>query len=445
MSSTHGFDSYAPLLFDLSFVLKDGREVVIKATDILQSISIEASEKSFWSGQIVLFDYEFEYLENVLLSLGPERYMRFKWGWDVGRNTTEFPLYYGRIMKITPSYTHEGATFTLDLLQAEPPVALFDRPPLSWPAGMTASDIVRELASQYGWKTVDPNGRQTIQDSVGTLGELSLSGESAYKFARESLLPKARDTDGNAFSMFWRVSGEVHFHTPNYLDKEIAARYTFARSVMGDVISFSPTDESAFEAIYNRGKTVFYGFDSKTGEKLEIETDKDGHVPGTSPTVVKDAKHYRDTPGDVTRRVYVSARDAEEFEHLVYTRMRDFSTATYRASMEVRGTHNVQQLDLVEVQYFKGNGQPHYLSGIYTVHKVEQKLDAGGWTTTFELLREGTKAPTPDAPKHEQTKTLNPKDKTNVQDEQKAAIQRALAGIQGQKIEVTELKIPESL
>jgi len=384
--------SLAPIAAEIIFETAGGEMIDIPAHDFLQSLEITFADQAAWTGSLRFFDHEGDYLENLLIATGAHRRIFFRWGWDVGRGVRENPLFTGTVLKYTPTFTPEGVEIQMDLAQDEAFVQVLDKKFRSWGEEATASEIFREIAADRHWKMVDVNGNPTVEDTVGQVGPLNLKGESDLKFIMETLLPKAQNSQGQRFKFTFGRVGEAHFHSTSFLPR-LAAEYNFARSAMGDVISFAPSEDVVFSDLWGRGNAVYYAVDSAEGTRSELETTDKGGSPEAANIVHPDAAYFAQIDGAVKAAIPFIARDAEELERQVHHHLQHFRDASYPAELEVRGTHAMALNEYVTVNYYKQDGQLHYLSGTFRVQSLTHNYDTGGWRTALQLYREGTKVP----------------------------------------------------
>lgn len=393
-------DSYSPLIFEVLLPIPTpggDRIVELRGTDFLQSINIELVDSASWKGSIVLFDQQGQTLEDLIIAAQPERRILFRWGWDDGRGGIErYPLYEGHITIPKPEFTHEGVSLTLELVSHSVLDALLDKQSRSFPEGVfTISEIFELLAEKRGWKTEDRDGNNTVELTKGIIEKpLSQINESDIRFIKTKLVPEAVNQKGRGdYRFFFDPDGVVHFHTPDFIRRELAATYRVFRDSGGEVVRFSPKDDTFYMALRGAHDADYTSIDSLAGVQTARRTSGTDGIEGASQAVNDDAALLTNLRGETKAKIQVIARTERELLRKMtarFDRLRDFA---YTAELEVRGTHQIQTLDRINVEWLRQDGQLHYLSGKFQVHGVQHVVDPGGWRTTFQLQRKGTRRP----------------------------------------------------
>lgn len=416
-------DAYSPLLIELLLQQGAGKpDVRLPAQQYLRSIQVEITNDAAWTATVVLYDPEGDYLENLLSSVDiGNRFLKFRWGWDRGDGVSPFPLMLGQMVTWEPAFTEQGVELSIDLTAAALSAAILDKRVRSYPEGKRVSDIVREIAADRGWPTQDTLGRDTIEDTDGTLDKpIQNYEESDYRFVRDQLVPLAANKDGERFMCYFNRD-EIHFHSKGFLTRQntpvqVAKTYTFARDAKGEVLAFTPRNASMY-AIVTGGENAVYTFvDERTGRRIEIETTREGG-PDNVIVTYPDEKATVDTGDGVKARIHIPARSEAEGRMLVRAAYGLKREQPYEASIEVRGTHEFDVGDFIEVKYHTRSGREHYLSGMFFVTAIQHQIDAGSWTTTAELIRSGQGL----APGQPSTDVIDSDKKRAVQTEQKGS------------------------
>lgn len=408
-------DSYAPLIIEILFETSRGQLIEIPAHQFLQSFEVSFSDRSSVSGTLSLFDFEGDYLESFFIIEGKKRLVFLRWGWDDGRGITQHPQFIMSVTKYTPTFTAEGVALQLDLTATHAVGQVRDKKGRSWPAGKTATEIFREIAADRSWKLIDRFGRNTVEESDGTLPEINQSGESDMNFIREILLPKSANVGKQSFKFFIDKDGTAHFHSTPFLNR-VAIIYNFARSAMGDVVSFAPTDDSLFGLLKGAGNAVYIAVDAAAGVKTEERTTDTGGVPGSKKNLPPDSAHITDHPGDRKARIVITAITPEELLRKAAHRIDRLRGESYKAELSVKGTHAPQAMDFVTANYYKRDGQIHYLSGTYRVQTVTHTVDSSGWQTMLALVREGKRSTEEKTTRQEADQHLPAKKDANTED-----------------------------
>jgi len=281
-----------------------------------------------------------------------------------------------------------------------------EKAPRSWPAGKKAHEVFLDICAKWGWRTVDSRGMPTVEESVETLGELSMATESDFKFIQDYLVPRAVNANKQPFSFYVRHDA-VHFHSDDFA-KQIAAVYNFGRSMTGEVLSFAPSDVGFFSALAGGRKSYYVAIDAKEGTKIEQKTTDAGAPSGGRAPVAPDSQAFGDLGDAAKSRRTLVARDPVEFANEVAATVMRLRSMTYQATLDVIGTHALVPQDFVQVNYIMTNGRSHYLSGVFRAATVTHKIDSSGWVVSAELYRQGTKPPEANATKHEEGQTVTP-------------------------------------
>jgi hypothetical protein len=496
-------DSYSPLLIELLFVVGKKKVIQIPTQDFFQSLSWEQNEGSGWRGTIMLFDPHSGYLEDLILAAQSNRLVIVRWGWQQDSKGNYIGLksqraYEGYITFYEPTFEQEGLTLKLDVAQQGVigNVLAGSAPKngaRSWSGQQRVSDIVRIIAQKNRWLVQEtgfyaptggaPRGEQftrdTIENSEGIIGRdvIQPSNMKDIPFIRDVLTPMAINQDGDHFFFglptvrnVSAVTGGLreaedkqmvcHFHSEFYSGSSggsqqkgekkskirLAKSYTFARDEMGEVISFAPTDEKLFNVIEGLCNAQFKGLDSLRGTFEIIEVEELGGVPGSKRKVSRDTRYVTEIGGTRIVAVPLNARSADEVRWRAQHQYSKFRSSAYKAELTVRGTHDVDLLSHIEVNYFRRGEQSlgtdevlqadglrfkesssaraqrtrrplqkHYLSGTYLVVGITHEVGNGGWTTAFELQRNGHGYAGPDATEQPADITVDLKDAPETQ------------------------------
>jgi len=429
------------LLIEILFETADDVFVDIQAQDHFQSLELTLTSDAVWQGTLTLFDKLGGDLENLFIVTGSQRRMSLRWGWDDGRGINQYPPYICKVLKFMPSVAPEGITIVIEFMAAPAVEPLLNKElkPRSWPAGKTATEIFRDIAAKWGWVTVDQHGRSTVEESVGTLPEMSMADESDLKFIKEYLVPKAINVNERAFG-FYFTRDAVHFHSPDYVTRS-AAVYTFARDAWGDVIRFAPQDSNMFMAIMGGRAAQYESINAAEGQRTESNTTDDGPVEGGKNVVNPDSAYYEKLGDDIKAKISVVARTDQEFIQFVAHKMQNLRERTYTADLEVRGTHAIVPPEYVTVNYYRPDNTLYYLSGKFRTNRVTHRIDSSGWVTSAEMYREGVRQPQPSeaqtgqaarapkADKQQVDQEIVPKEDAQTQGTAKASVSGATSGV----------------
>jgi hypothetical protein len=396
-------NSAQPLFSSLLLVDAAGTETIIKTTHYLEEIELTTTSDGAWLAKIVLFDGGGDYLEQLTLYGGLSAYAKFRFGYE-GDGEDEAPLFVAQIVSPKPTFTPQGIRFELDLVSAVTLQPMLTRKPRSFPAGLTATEIVativddyRSLPAEQQWKSKDRRNLLTIQPSVGTLEEFSSSGESDIAFIREKILPRAVDADKNGFVFYFDEDNAVHFHSINYgrsttgVEYPLVKSYVYARDSSGDVLSFDVSDNVIQSMLMGAGDNHYLGVDSEKGTATEQPTDALSGVDGSKLVSKGDTTYRAPSDNGLNTRIPVVTRTVEELALMSASRFSRLQEAAYSAELVVMGTHEVRAQDYISIRYLKADGSDHYLSGIFKVMSLQHTFNRSGFVTKMTCQRSGTK------------------------------------------------------
>lgn len=368
-----------------------GTPLALSFQEYLQELSIELVPGGAWTGQLTLFDTDFDTLEKAIIAAERDRNLDIRFGWDDPNDDVQ-RNYQGWIVRYQPEFQPNGTILTIEIMaRAAGPVVL-DKKIRSYPEGSLASDIVRTISFERGWLTSDLFGNQTIEDTTPPLETpFSSKGESDLNFIREQLLRQAQSASGSKsrFLFYFDEEGSVHFHTPEFLPSQTHV-YRFARDINGEVDSFGITDASIFGVLGGGGNTKFSSPTSAQGGTAETASTVSGGINNAGSPNTADAAALPSLGDGTHSYVNILARDPAEVERVAAARFDDYRRLVFQAVLTVRGTHRVRMIDFIQVDVVKTNGELHYLSGLFQVFKIKHTFGAGGtWSTSFEMIRGG--------------------------------------------------------
>jgi hypothetical protein len=368
-------------------LISGGVSTDLPGHQFLQSFEMEVVTKGAWKATITLFDPEGDRLENLIIAAGVERDVDFSFGRGA-RIPSENRSFTGRIAFYRPTFESHGVTLVLDVIPRVVIDAALDKQLRSFDEGQRASDIVEQIAVSRGWSTLSPEGRATIEPTIDAIKEpFSSNGESDFKFVDEQLRPQARNQDGEGgYLWFVDADNSVHFHTPNFLGP-VAHQFRYARDGSGDVIRFEPSDASIFGALLGGDTSIFGGLSSIDGAASEISSTGTAGVDGAGSSVESDGGSRLDLGEGVHSYWDITTRDPAELARLAPDRFDTFRRTPFQADVEVYGTHRVDPLEFVDIDYVKRNGLSHYLSGRFRTYTVTHTVELGDWKTSFACMR----------------------------------------------------------
>lgn len=423
--------SNIPIIMELIFPAAKGREALVLPQDFFQSLTVNLSLKTAWTAAITLFDPTGREIEELLIRLGGNRVLKFRWQWDDGRGfSAKTPLYTGGITKYSPEFTEQGTTLQIELVSQVVHSQVIQKRIRAFSAQISVSDIVELIAEERGWLIKDAEGRPTIESTPKPSGVyLHYSGNTSdTAFIKNKLLPLAVNKQGQGgYEFFVPQDNRVHFHTDAFYDasgrNRALAKFRFARDQMSDVIRFATTDDQFFNAVAGAGDTLFRSVDSLNGKRLALKASRKDGVQSDSPSkqiVGPDSVHFTDVEkqvdadigtlsslgnrigaaisefGEEVNRTFTwIAREADDMEARTKSRFDQLRKFPIKAELDIRGTHALFPQAMIEVEHFfpqtNDRSKPvlHYLSGVYRISSIEHSISGSGWTSSVNLFRSG--------------------------------------------------------
>ena len=365
--------------------------------------------------------------------------LKVQWNWNRYNDVLDLPaldeggfnapIYLLNVVKPNPTYTMQGIAFALEVVISV--VDGQDRDtftrlkynkngqnagPRAWPAGMLASDIFKSIADFYGWNNY------VVEPTTGILPEMRMTAiESHNDFIVKRLLPRAHNATNDRFLFYVDPYLQVNFHSVAWQanpdvtssvstrDIYISRAYRVFKDKMGEVLEFTPSDLTWAAMMSGGGNGVHEAVDSAAGEPVWNHTSATTGVNGAGPgTVVTGNTEYATTvaiPGQTGDAAQpsplqpIKGRDANDYNNQSTAWFSLRNSMNYQAEMTVRGTHAIFMTDAILVEYYNSSNSDaliNYLSGVFTVMGVEQRVDSGGWVTALQLMRTGMNPPTAD-------------------------------------------------
>jgi hypothetical protein len=366
-------------------LLSAGQTIDLPFHEYLMDMDVEVVSKSSWTGRLKLFDHQGDRLEQIIIAAGHDRDIDVQWGWADPTNNFQ-RQFHGSVMGYALEFMPHGSVVNFEVVSRSAFSQVIDRRIRSFQEGQRVSDIVREIAQSRGW-TVQ------IEDSVGFIEQpFNSKGESDLNFILEQLLPHAVSEQGSDFLCYFDEADVFHFHSP-FFGTPVQHSYNFTRDASGDVIMFSPQDNQLFGALFGGGNSLYSSPTSLQGGQAEQQTAQGAGLNGQGAPAAVDASAQVDLGAGVHSYNNIVARDPAEVERLTRARYAEYRRKAFKANLRVHGTHRVRVSDYVNVDFTKTDGTPHYLSGNFLVLRVKHTVGVGlGWTTEFEMQREGIEA-----------------------------------------------------
>jgi len=429
-------DVFAPLFFAIALSLPGSKlygngDIPISAFEMLQGITVSRRVNKVWSGTMELFDRTGGTFGDALF-VPQQTKVTICWNWAEqpgtevsGMTPLPYRTYVGTAIKINQVFARAGTTYTLEFINGtvgESAAYDFVNGPRAWIPPVKLSDVVKKIADFFGWEhtrtVTDTNGGSKILDTIAaTEGvydrELIIPAHmSATQFIVQTIVPMAHDPAGNHFAFYFDQDNIVHFHPHSYMEdlsgRQFIAPYSRTYLVYndpaGEVISFEPEDVSLFAAIRGTG-VIYRGINSDSGIPTERVSKLGAGVKvsapagsGAAPTKLMgmgsltgdDAMVMDPFSGKfVPSFQHLTTRKDIDVERMAVARQSEMATRALRARLVVKGTHAVNVMDYVKVNYLNQNGNPHYLTGFYQVIGIEDSVTRDSWTMSLELMRKG--------------------------------------------------------
>lgn len=367
-------------------LLSAGQTVPLPFRDFLTEMEVEIVSGGAWTAKIMLFDHLGDRLEKILIAAGRDRDINFKFGWD-DPNVPFQREFAGSVIQYMPEFMPHGVILNLEVIARSAFKQVVDKKIRSFAEGLTISEMVAAIVEDRGWTAI-------IEDTDGKMEQpFSSKGESDLNFIRSTLLPHAVNANGSDFVARFDEEDTFHFHSPTFQGAGPLKQHTyrFTRDISGDVIAFIPQDNQLFGVLFGGGNSLYSSPNSGTGGQEEQQTAQGEGLNGAGPPAVVDASSQLDMGPGVHSFNNIVARDPMEVERLTRSRFAEMRRYAFKANLRVHGTHRARVHDYINVDYTKVDGTPHYLSGNFQVFKIKHTVGVGlGWTTEFEMLREGT-------------------------------------------------------
>jgi hypothetical protein len=462
--TAYSADSYAPLRVLLYWKRPgDTKYLLIPTQDFFQQASIDQAQGT-WKGTINLYfkagyrrplmyasvDTNFnptgyatppgnptsDDLFNNIVVPGSKTEIVLKFGWDQKNEFSQSlfagaPAYYLSASIPRPSFTADGVAVTLEISGAVIGSTVVDRgKEPRWFSDKTASEIVREIADANGWTYDD----STIEDSCGMMETMKLDAdESHVDFIVNKLQPMAVNGRGESFTFYFDTetknaavgafpisSGtdvrKVYFNSvgrPKSDSQTEPTQIVFKRAYkvfadqMGEVISFTPSDNSMITGVLGGGNATVVGFDAEMGEPIDRAAGRgEGIENGGCGFAAEGQEEKVLEDEDEDQYTRVPGRTAEETEMRAKQQNAELRINAMSAEFQVKGTHEWTTNDWIRVDYYNAAGKLHYLSGLFRVKSKAHEVSGNSWTSSATLLKMGTVDKSDSAQKDLDAKTL---------------------------------------
>lgn len=271
----------------------------------------------------------------------------------------------------------------------------------------TPSDILFTLAEF--WKIdIDDNVFADTAPFPPDITCLSIPrGTGPLAWVLGELVPRARTKTGAPVAFFFNYdTNKWNFKSLEVDPKALPVRtYVVHRNAHGEVFSFQPQDDNYWATVAGLGDATFHGIDSESGIPVPIKsTTAAGLQPLPTTFDAGDTGNgrFQTTPGAITvpdLSPDMPLNGAPSIPAPGLTASGSYMGAAgqqgrvvqQKATLRVKGTHDIKLFDLVEVRYQDAtDNSDHPMSGVYRVMHTTHSVDGGGWHTEFALQRQGT-------------------------------------------------------
>lgn len=383
-------------------LISGGQVISLPWHEFMTEFEVDVVAGGAWTAKLKLFDDQSDRLEKLIIAAGVDRDINLRWGWS-DRNNNFQREFFGSIMHYVPEIMPHGVVLNMEVTARSAFKQVLDKRIRSFKEGRLVSEMVQEIADDRGWETL-------IEPTVGNMEQpFNSKGESDFMFIRNMLQPHAVNSNGSDFICYFDETDVFHFHAPTFVGGGRVLTqhdYRFAHDISGDVISFIPQDNQLFGVLFGGGNSLYSSPLSATGGQAEQQTAQ-GSAGSGAPTVI-DASAQASLGDGVHSYNNIVARDLAEVNRLAQARSSEYRRYAFKASLRVHGTHRARVGHYINVDYTKTDGTLHYLSGNFQVFKIRHQQGVGlGWTTEFELLREGIES-LPGTTPLVATSTVNP-------------------------------------
>jgi hypothetical protein len=362
----------------------------VQTNKYLQSFTTKSKLVGSHEAEFVFFDYEWDVLEEFLLRKGQNTPVEFRYGF----RTRMSPWINLKLVDYIPSFSNQGVTITVPLKDVAftankktrdkgYPVDAFPR----------ISTIVQWVCEQNGWAYL-------IEPTKPHKNPITQSGQPDTQFLTHKLKEAAVNEKGvGGYVCYFEAGGRqdanpegtLHFHTPTYplaTKQGIYKEYNFAKELDGEVLEFTPKDNTSVLCMAGGKNANYETFDPRTKKRNVIErkmTDFKGR-PMIGEGYVTEPTDIPDAPNRWITRPFENPEDLKRYAE---ARWSAFNIGTFGATLKLLGDPFITPLMYVRVNVIMRNGKKHdRWSGRYLVQEVEHEISPGSFTTTCTLLRE---------------------------------------------------------
>lgn len=365
----------------------------------LESFSFDLNVETLGTFEFVLFDPEFDVVEEILMNSGGK--CQFKFGYTTGLTS---PTYDGLIIEYIPSFSFDGIrihikgfTMAVDGHKSVETRVWRDK---------KIHEVVETIAKDRGWKsdvdaTIPVEFREDLEksDLKDNTWKQSQSDLSFITDRLQKQAVRAKDKAGGYVLYFDPEKKTLHFHPPRY---EEAPVKTFVwRDKLNEFLRFTPQYSGGFLGSMILGGSARLNTISMENTEMvpTVKSDKkrpDGDkAPPADPKQTKGEAPDNDDKQRSTA-VIKKAYPDEYFglNEAKFWWYRAAWLAAFRGELEVVGDPTLKPWKKYEIQVAKKNGGLHWTSGKYWANGINHTIQNGEYHTTLKLWRDHAKGGT---------------------------------------------------
>lgn len=372
--------------------LISGDGIILRMDRYIRSVETEYGLDSAFMVTFNLFDPAFDVIEKVIHIGGSGTYAHFSYGYRDGIMSRE---YYGLIKNYTSRITPGGTELSI-IIQPPNATILQAKPVPGMHFGeRKISDAVYFAALSLGIPKNNIFIEET-RDVVSVPPFLKGMTFSTWLTEVAGMARPKRETSYGTYSYQFDEDNVFRFATHG-VDPQFRMRlydtYVYGHANDGRVIDFGIVDQRQMMAYSGVGSTAVRHVD------LDDPTDgleRYGVNDGAEEAVTEDGGMIDVSDGQGFGRAggYVDTRISSEYvgsaeEARIRARQAWMLYSGYHFHMEMRilGDPHVLLGDFVYVRIVKRNGQPHFMSGYYSIKRVAHSISRESFVTSITGIR----------------------------------------------------------
>lgn len=402
-------ESLRNLILSVTITLPGGARIPVPTDSYFKSADVQviaqADSRAVMAtcgGTITLYEADIDdprfipFLETLFFAVGQNFGLEMQWKFDDGKPLSDAPLYLFDVLKVRPDFVAGGTIYTLEMGPKGGTLALAATakgPHTGFASGTRITDIVRTLATDYGWKTQINSGsisKSTIEDSKTVLKEEAQIINNGHIDFISGLRGKVVNDRGRPYLFFFDQAGAIHFHSDTYFATSTKS-YTF-RDVDGEILSFSVDNDSIRAAFAGGGNAEYIGSDAASGTFSKVTATVKSGLDVSQINAWAGATYVVEAVKDATRKAVI-VRTRAELQDIATAEYNKRNASTFKMRLEVLGTHDLIPCGFVTINRLRLNGTLHYVSGDYFIVSLHHSLSGNRWTTNAEGQRQGNLQP----------------------------------------------------